>query len=132
MPVRTGVPRVTHQWLKPVLDYIDQMASVTVPSGASGIANGVWIGKTVPTTQISNATGVAGFFGFTGIGPIATGGNGVLSATALGASGFPATGLGASGFYTSLANAALNGGSGTPYTLNDIVVQLKNLGILKQ
>lgn len=131
MPVRTTVPRTTHQWLKNLYTYIDLILSEVVPSGASGIANAAWYGKGVPQVQIGNATGAIGFYGFTGIAQIATGGNGILAATAMGPSGLPGTGLGASGFYTQLANAAFNGGTGNAYTINDLVTELKNAGLLK-
>lgn len=130
MPLRTRVPRSTHQWLRPVFDYIDAGPMVVYPSGASGIPNAVWAGDNTQITQIGNSTGVVGFYGFTGIAPIATGGNGIFAATNLGASGLAATGMGASGLYVHLGRAAFNGGSGTPYSLNDLVVQLKNLGII--
>lgn len=127
MPVRSGFPRTTHQWLKPLYDALDASFGYIVPSGASGIPNAVWVGRGVPQTQIGTATGVIGLFGVTGIAPIATGGNGILSATYLGASGFASTGVGASGLYTHLARFADNGGSGTPYTHGDLVSILKQL-----
>lgn len=131
MPFRVGAPRTTHQWLKPLYDYLDGLGSLITPSGASGIANAYWVGKSVPQTQIGNATGVVGLYGFTGLAQIATGGLFTTAGSALGASGFQATGIGASGLYTHLANAAFNGGSGTPYTITDIVAELKNIGALK-
>lgn len=103
-----SIKRTTHTWLKPVYDSLD---------GVSRYPFGV-------------ATSVHGFYGGTGIARIATGGNGILSATYLGASGFISTGLGASGLYTHLARFADNGGSGTPYTFGDVVTQLKNMNIL--
>lgn len=129
MPLRTGSPRTTHQWLKPLYDYVDAGARITYPSGASGIPNGAWLGDNVSITQLGNATGVVGFFGATGVAPIATGGNAGLLATNLGSSG-TATGVGASGLYYHVGKAAYIGATGTPYTVNDIVLQLKNLGIL--
>lgn len=130
MPLRNKVPRTTHQWLKNLYDYLDNGVLVAYPSGASGIPNAAWLGKTVPQTQIGNATGVVGFFGATGVAPIATGGNVSLGATYLGVSGNAATGIGNSGLYYQLGAAAYVGGTGTPYTVNDIVIQLKNLGLL--
>jgi hypothetical protein len=108
---------------------LGKTVDIQAPSGYSG-AQGSAFGANVPIARIGNATGVVGFFGNTGIAPIATGGNGLFSATILGVSGPPATGIGNSGLYYHLARAAYNGGSGTPYTLNDLVLQLKNLGIV--
>lgn len=122
-------PRTTHQWLAPLYGHLERAVDFGAPSGYSGL-QGVHFGKGTPITQVGNATGVVGFFGNTGIAPIATGGNGILSATYLGASGFASTGVGNSGLYTHLARFADNGGSGTPFTHGDIVRQLKNLGIL--
>jgi hypothetical protein len=136
MPVRTGVPRTTHKWLGPLYDALDDVLGYTVPSGASGIANGAWLGRGVAITQVGNATGVVGFYGATGIAPISAA-SGLLSMTYLGASGFGFTfispsgqGLSSSGLAHFLARAAWNGGSGTIYTVNDVVLQLKNMGIL--
>lgn len=128
MPVRTTVPRTTHTWLKNLYDYLDRGVLVTVPSGASGIANGAWLGKFVPITQIGNASGVAAFYGATGVAQISSGG--LLGATNLGVSGLAATGMGASGLYVHLGRAGFNGATGTVYTIDDMVVQLKNMGIL--
>lgn len=130
MPLRFGVPRTTHQWLKPLYNYIDNGVKTTVPSGASGIANATWLGSNVIVSQVGNATGLVGFYGATGYTQIqaSTGIN--LGATSAGVSGVAATGLGASGLFYSLARAAFNGATGTVYTINDIVVQLKNMGIL--
>mgnify|MGYP001617672177 CR=1 FL=1 len=118
-----AVPRTTHTWLAPLYDYLDD--------SLGGGADSATLGLTDPTTRIGNATGVIGMYGTSGIAQIATGSAGILSATYIGASGFASTGVGASGLYTHLARYADNGGSGTPYTVGDIVTQLKNLGILK-
>lgn len=130
MPFRSGVPRTTHTWLKPLYDYLDDGVVSVVPSGASGIANAAWLGSNVPISQVGNASGTVGFYGGTGIAKIASAGLFVTSASALGASGMQATGLGESGLYTHLARAAWNGGSGTAYTIHDLVAQLKNMNIL--
>lgn len=139
MPVRTGFPRTTHQWLKPLYDALDVAFDYTVPSGASGIANAVGLGGGVPVTILGNATGVVGVYGYSGLAQLATGGNGILSATYLGASGFGSTlitasglALSASGISPFLARFADNGGSGTPYTHGDVVSALKRLGALPQ
>lgn len=131
MPVRTGFPRTTHKWLKPLYDALDSAFGYVIPSGASGVPNAFWGGKGVQITQLGNATGLVGLYGFSGIAQVATGGLFLTAGSALGASGFQATGIGSSGLYTHLANAAFNGGSGTPYTITDIVAELKNLGALK-
>jgi hypothetical protein len=94
-------PVTTHQWLKPLY------------------------------TTLNSPTGIPAFYGMTGAKQVATGGNGVIAATNLSVSGIAATGLGASGFFYALAAAGFNGGSGNVYTLNDVVVALKNIGILK-
>ena len=137
MPVRTGVPRTTHQWLKPLYDALDRALGYIVPSGASGIPNAAWLGRGMAVTQVGNATGVVGLYGFSGLAQVATGGNGVLSATYLGTSGFGATliaasgvALSASGMAIFLARFADNGGSGTPYVYSDVVGALKRAGIL--
>ncbi len=130
MPVRTGFPRTTHRWLQPFYDALDDSLGYVVTSGVSGVANAVWLGRGVSLTMIGNSTGVIGFYGATGIAQVATGGNGILSATYLGASGFVSTGMGNSGLYVHLARFADNGGSGTPYTFSDVVRQLKNMGAL--
>lgn len=133
MPVRTGFPRTTHKWLKPLYDALDASFGYVVPSGASGIANALWSGKGVPLLQLGNASGMVSLYGASGIaGQLATGTNGSFNATSFGASGFGATGLGASGFYTFASRFSENGGSGTFYTLGDLVTQLKNLGAIKQ
>lgn len=139
MPVRTGVPRTTHTWLKPLYDALDAALGFIVPSGASGIPNAAWFGRGVPQVQIGNATGVIGMYGATGITQLATGGNLILSATYLGTSGFGATliaasgvALSASGMAPFLARFADNGGSGTPYTHGDVVSMLKRAGIAPQ
>lgn len=93
-------PWTTHQWLQPLY------------------------------RQLNSPTGTPAFYGYSGYARIATGGIGVLGATNLGVSGVAATGLGNSGLYYHLARAGFNGGTGTVYTLNDIVTQLKNMGIL--
>lgn len=129
MALPKGV-RTTHTWLKPFYDVFDKVVDLQAPSGYASI-QGVGLGRSAPVTQVGNATGVVGFFGSTGIAPIATGGNGIFAATNLSVSGVASTGMGASGLYYHLARVAYNGGSGTPYVLNDIVLQLKNLGILQ-
>lgn len=129
MPRSTGCPKTTHQWLKPLYTYLDNVIFGVVPSGASGIPNAAWYGKGVPIAQFGNATGVIGFLGNTGLPPVATGGNLGLLATALGVSG-TATGVGASGFYYHLGKAGFNGGTGTVYTVNDLVAMAKNFGML--
>lgn len=105
-----AIPRTTHQWLKPFFDCLE--------------------GKGSASMQFGSPTGIMAFYGASGAARIATGGAGVLAATNLGASGFPVTGLGASGLYVHLARFAVNGGSGTLYTFDDIVRQLKNMGAL--
>ncbi len=108
------VPRTTHGtygWLGPIYDYMDALGSVVTPSGASGIPNAIWAGKTVRGTMVSNATGLFGLYGSTGI----------LRPTGLGASGGT---TGASGF-----DLRSNGGTGTQfYTLTDLVAILKSRG----
>lgn len=129
MPFRSRVPRTTHQWLKPFYDYIDDGVIVTIPSGASGNANAVWLGSNVPITQIANATGVVGFYGSTGIAKTSSYGVSFYG-TGLGASGLGATGMGTSGIKDFMAQWGWNGGSGTFVTIDDIVAQLKNVGFL--
>lgn len=111
-----GVPRTTHQWLKNLYNYLD---------GKSQSPTGLAV------TQFGSSTGIVGFYGQTGAKQIATGGIGLMSATNLGVSGIAATGLGLSGLFYDLANAGWNGGTGTVYSVNDVVVALKNIGILK-
>ncbi len=107
-----SIPRTTHPWLKPFYDMME--------------------GKGTRQPQIGSSTGTIGMYGVTGIAPrLATGGLN-LSATFLGASGFASTGIGASGLYTHLARFAAHGGTGTPYTLDDLVRSLKNLTIIPQ
>lgn len=122
-------PRTTHQWLAPLYGHLEKVVDFGAPSGYSGM-QGVHFGRSVPIAQVGNATGVVGFFGNTGIAPIATGGGGLFGATNLSVSGIAATGMGNSGLYFHLGRAAWNGGTGTPYTVNDLVLQLKNLGII--
>ncbi len=119
----------TYGWLGPIYDAMDAAFRVMTPSGASGIPNAVWFAKDVPRAQVGAATGAVGLYGFTGINRIATGGAGLLTATYLGASGFAATGAGNSGLANFLGRAAF-GSTGTLYTLNDVVDQLKNQGSL--
>lgn len=64
------------------------------------------------------ATSVHGFYGQTGIAQLATGTAGITGLTGIGASGF--------------GSVWFNGGSGAYYTLSDVVVALKNVGILKR
>lgn len=131
MPFRAGVPRTTHTWLKPLYDYLDAVLYGVVPSGASGIANAIWLGKGVPITQLGNASGVLGAYGFTGLPQLPTGGANIASvATYMGASGFGNTGLGLSGLNAYLAKAVY-GSTGTLYSGNDLVDALKNAGVLK-
>lgn len=116
MPFRTEVPRTTHTWLKPLYDYLDAFLYGTVPSGASGIANGIWLGKGVPITQVGNASGLVGLYGATGVaGQLATGTLAPAAGSVTGGSG----------------NLWYNGGSGAYYTPGDVVTALKNLGALK-
>ena len=111
MPLRSSVPRTTHQWLKPLYNYLDNGVKVTVPSGASGIANGAWLGSNVLDTQIANATGAVGFYGSTGI----------LRPTGL-SSTAGATGV-------TFFDQRSNGGTGANfYTLADLVAILKSRG----
>jgi hypothetical protein len=107
-----AIPRTTHPWLQPFYDCLQ--------------------GKGSSVLNIGSSTGILGLYGASGFARVATGGNGILSATYIGASGFASTGLGASGLYVHLARFADNGGSGTPYTLSDIVRQMKNMGALPQ
>lgn len=113
------MPRSTHGYLQPFFDAID--------------------GRGTRQPQIGSPSGTVGLYGATGILPVATGGNLILSATYLGASGYGATfispsgqGLSASGLATFLARFADNGGSGTPYTHGDVVSALKRLGVVPQ
>ena len=132
MPVRSKFPRTSagHTWLKPFFDALDKSLGYVVPSGASGIPNAAWLGVGVPQLQVGNATGVVGFFGATGIAPVATGGLTFATPTNLSVSGIAATGMANSGLYFHVGRMGFDGGSGTIYTVNDVVVQLKNLGIL--
>lgn len=107
-----AIPRTGHTWLKPLYDCLEGKGSAPMSFGSP--------------------TGVVGFYGFTGLPRVATGGNGILSATYIGASGFASTGIGNSGLYVHLARFADNGGSGTPYTHGDVVNALKNAGFLPQ
>lgn len=134
MPLRTRFPATTHQWLKPLYTALNNSFGYVVPSGASGIPNALWLGIGVPLTQVGNSTGVVGLYGFSGlpqIGILANGG-GVTGGSNLwsGSSGILATGIGASGFLQTLSQIGFNGGTGTLYSLNDIVRQLKNMGAL--
>jgi hypothetical protein len=134
MPLRTGFPRTTHQWLLPLYAALDLALGYIVPSGASGIANGIWLGRGVPQTQVGTATGVVGLYGFTGL-PAVTGygfGNGVSGFTSSwsGASGIMATGVGGSGLASALSQLAFNGGTGSVVSINEIVRALKNVGII--
>lgn len=134
MPVRIGVPKTTHQWLKPLYAYLDGVISGTVASGASGIVSGAWIGRGAPVSMISNATGVAGFFGFSGLpqysgyggGYMMTGGTQSWS----GSSGILSTGIGGSGLLSAVSQLGWNGGTGTIAGLNEIVRALKNVGLI--
>lgn len=81
-----GVPYTTHQWLRPLYDYLS--------------------GKGTGFTTLGSPTGVMGLYGATGAAPLPTG-----------------------GLY--VGGSAYNGGSGTAYTQGDIVIALKNLGVLK-
>lgn len=129
MPLRTGVPRTTHTWLKNLYNYLDAVIAGTVASGASGVFSGSWIGKGVPETQIGNASGIIGFYGSTGALQILATAFGISGVTSAGgSSGILATGVGGSGLNSAIAQLAFNGGTGTAYTLNDLVRQLKNQG----
>jgi hypothetical protein len=133
MPVRTGVPRTTHTWLKPLYNYLDAVISGTVASGASGLFSGAWVGKGAPAAMVGNATGVVGFYGFSGLPQILATSFGISGVTSAGgSSGILATGVGGSGLANAIAQLAFNGGTGTAYTLNDFVREAKNLGILPQ
>ena len=94
-------PITTHQWLKPLYN------------------------------TLNSPTGIPAFYGMTGAKQVATGGNGIFAATNLSVSGIAATGMAASGLYYHLAAAAFNGGTGNVYSVNDVVLSLKNIGILK-
>ncbi len=112
-----NAPVTTHQWLTPLYKWLNGQGSRSMGFGSS--------------------TGLMGFYGSTGLAPRVASGliglyAGAASPTAVaGLSGFAATGMGASGFYTFLGAAGFNGGTGSLYGLNDVIVALKNVGILK-
>lgn len=111
MPLRTGVPRTTHTWLKALYNYLDLEIAGIYPSGASGIPNATWVGKGVAAVQIGNASGIIGLYGSTGLAR--------------------PTGLGATAGTTGLSGFDLrsNGGTGTQfYSLNDLVAIMKSRG----
>lgn len=120
MPFRTGVPRTTHQWLKPLYNYLDNGAQVVYPSGASGIPNAVLVGAQVPMLALGNASGSIGMYGGTGAagGQLSTGTAGITGVT--GAAG----NTGPSVWW-------FNGGTGNWYTISDIVTALKRVNVLK-
>lgn len=107
--------RVTHQWLKPLFDYLDKLGGVDLgSSGLGSVPRGAQYGVSVPITQVSNATGVLGFYGSTGIS----------QGTAAGAT---AGSTGSSGVYFHRTN----GGTGTNfYTLDDVIAYMKSRGDL--
>lgn len=136
MSVKKVVPRTTHTWLKPLYDYLDHgvVAYQGLQSGFSGIFSGVWLGSNVPVTMVGQSTGVVGFYGSTGLPQIGTVANGVGLTGGTnywsGSSGILATGIGGSGLLSAINQLGWNGGSGTIYDLNDVVRQLKNMGVL--
>ncbi len=73
-------------------------------------------GKGTGFTTLGSSTGVIGLYGATGAARIATGTNSVLGTSSVGNSGIL---------------SVANGGTGTYYNENDIVLALKNLGVLK-
>ena len=75
-------------------------------------------GRGIRQPQIGSATGTVGLYGATGVAQLPTGTAGTTGITGMGQN---------TGF-----NAIwLNGGSGSYYTLSDMVTALKNVGILK-
>ena len=99
--------RTTHTWLKGVFDVLDG----------------------VSTRGMGVSTSLHSFYGGSGIARLATGTNGLFTATGAGASGLAATGMAASGLFTYLGRAVY-GSTGTLYSTNDVVDQLKNMNIL--
>jgi len=125
----TGNPPVTtHQWLQPLYKWLKGVGGAVLT--ASGTAQASWLGQNSSTVRIGNATGVIGLYGYSGLPQVATGGAGIYSASYLGVSGWASTGVGNSGLFTFLSHFADNGGTGTPYTLSDVVRELKNIGAL--
>lgn len=123
-----AVPRTTHTWLKRLYDYIDDLEALIYPSGQTGIPQGMNIGVAL-VTRVGTSTGILGMYGFSGYAQIAAA-PGNLGATYVGASGAVSTGVGASGLYYHLGKVGYNGATGSVYTIDDIVIQLKNMGIL--
>lgn len=73
-------------------------------------------GKSSQPLNLGSPTGLLGFYGATGVARLATGTAGITGWT----------GAGATSAFT-----WINGGSGTYYTPSDVVLALKNVGILK-
>lgn len=75
-------------------------------------------GSSVQQPRIGSSTGTVGLYGVTGIARLATGTAGI-------------TGVTGAGGMTAFSMVWINGGTGNFYTLSDVVVALKNCGILK-
>lgn len=68
--------------------------------------------------RLGSSTGTVGLYGVTGIARIATGTAGITGVTGAGGNTGPSVWW-------------FNGGSGSWYTISDVVVALKNIGVLK-
>lgn len=76
-------------------------------------------GKGTRQPQLGSSTGTLGFYGTTGIaGRLATGTAGI-------------TGFTGAGSNTGTLSLWFNGGTGSWYTQSDVIIALKNCGILK-
>ncbi len=96
---------------------MDALGRVFSTTGASGAAHAVWLASDARTAQLGSPTGNLGLYGASGGPQLATGTAGITGLTGIGASGF--------------GSVWFNGGSGSYYTLPDVVTALKNAGILK-